>query len=281
LPFLVGLGWYEAGAFHTEQLLLGSPDQEPAMLEHLLSRLCNARILVTFNGKSFDWPLLETRLILNRRRAPQFQRHLDLLHVARRLHRPRLSRCNLKSLESDILRYDRVDDIDGSEVASRYQYYLRGGNASLLEAVVQHNHMDVVAMAALVSAYADPDCGIAGRDALGVARTLRRGGHLERAVALCSSALSERDAREADGLLRLRAELHVSLGRREQAMLDLEQLDHCPVARLRLAKLYEHHAKRPELALALCERGTVEPARLAFRRTERLKSKLAKLSTSL
>ncbi|HEY5962192.1 MAG TPA: ribonuclease H-like domain-containing protein, partial [Polyangiaceae bacterium] len=98
IAFLIGLAWFDDDDLWLEQLLLTSPSDEPALLECLDERLQSASMLVTFNGKSFDWPLLLGRYVMNRRERPAAMPHLDLLHVARRLHKRRLGSVTLKRL---------------------------------------------------------------------------------------------------------------------------------------------------------------------------------------
>jgi hypothetical protein len=118
LAFLIGMaGVNEQGGLELEQLLLPEPDRERSLLLRVLERFQAASLIISFNGKSFDRPLLEGRLVMNRLPPLPERPHLDLLHVARRLHRERLGRCSLKRLESQVLGFERGPDIDGSEVA--------------------------------------------------------------------------------------------------------------------------------------------------------------------
>ena len=115
LVFLVGLAAIEpSGAVVLEQLLLAEPSEEVALLERLRERVQAASALVSFNGKAFDRPMLESRAVLNRLPALPARPHFDLLHVGRRLHRRRLGCCTLRRVESEVLGFDRGDDIDGS-----------------------------------------------------------------------------------------------------------------------------------------------------------------------
>src|SRR5690606_16858678 len=87
LPFVVGLGWFEAGRLRLCQLLLERPGQEAPILRFLESRLEKASCLVTYNGKTFDWPLIRSRFVMNRLPPPRPRPHLDPLHCARRVFR--------------------------------------------------------------------------------------------------------------------------------------------------------------------------------------------------
>jgi len=151
--FLIGLGRYVGNAFYLTQIFMRDPGQEPATLAALTEFLQPCDALVTFNGKSFDAPLLRNRYILNRADAPFVDAaHLDLLPLARRLWRDRLESRALKSLEAHILGMTRTEeDIPGFLIPQIYFDYLSTGDARPLKRVLYHNAMDVVAMAALLS----------------------------------------------------------------------------------------------------------------------------------
>ncbi len=116
VAFLVGLGyWVGEGGLVVEQLLIRALGEEAPMLEHVAERIARASLLVTFNGKSFDLPLLRTRFALARIPMPDPPPHLDLLHVARRVHRARAREgrpfeCRLTSLERTVLGFERFYD---------------------------------------------------------------------------------------------------------------------------------------------------------------------------
>lgn len=112
IAFLLGLAWFDEQArLNVEQLLLRSPADEPALLTLLSERLARTTLLVSYNGKAFDWPLLKSRYVMNHRPIPGNLPHLDLLHVGRRLHRARLGACGLITLESDVLGFERGDNV--------------------------------------------------------------------------------------------------------------------------------------------------------------------------
>src|SRR5262245_28950257 len=103
LPFLFGLGWFEpGGSLHLEQLFLARPGEERPMLARLTERLSSASCIVSFNGKSYDWPLLRTRFVMNRMPVPTPPPHLDLLHCARRAFRHRCESARLVELETTV-----------------------------------------------------------------------------------------------------------------------------------------------------------------------------------
>lgn len=150
--FLVGAARFMDGKFVLQQFFMRDPAEEPAMLEGLAHFLAPCEALVTFNGKSFDAPLLVTRYSLHRIPVPfKNYAHLDLLPLARRLWRDRLPSRALKYLEEHVLAFTRSsDEVPGYEIPWLYFDYLRTGDARPLEGVFYHNAMDIVAMSALL-----------------------------------------------------------------------------------------------------------------------------------
>lgn len=277
LAFLVGMAWFDAdGGLVMEQLLLQRPGEEDALLELFRERVEGASVLVSYNGKSFDLPLLRGRFVMNRRTPLPARPHLDLLHVARRLHKRRLGACRLIGLEADVLGYVRVGDIEGGDVAARYAHYLRSGDEGALAAVVEHNALDVLSMAALVGLYGEPFEALHDEDLIGLAEVLRRAKALDQAQRVADRAVERAFDPAA---LRVRGEIAKARGDRAAALLDFEAFTRDvddPAVRLELAKLYEHHVKSPEKALELLERGTGESAEASGRRRARLEKKRAR-----
>jgi uncharacterized protein YprB with RNaseH-like and TPR domain len=153
--FLVGLAWWDAGGLQAEQLFMRDFAEEHSILHELAARLVERPVLITFNGKSFDWPLLENRFTLTRAiPTPRLAAHLDLLHPARALWTLRLGSVRLVELERHVLDaprlgWHREDDIVSSMIPEHYFDYLRGGPVGPLAAVVRHNQMDLRGLAAL------------------------------------------------------------------------------------------------------------------------------------
>lgn len=278
LAFLVGLAHFdERGVLVMEQLLLRRPGEEVALLELLRERIEAAGVLVTYNGKAFDLPLLRGRYVMNHRPLPPQRPHLDLLHVGRRLHKARLGACRLIGLEADVLGFQRVGDIEGGDVAARYGHYLRTGDEAALSAVVEHNALDVISMAALVALYGEPLALLQGEDLIGLARVFHRAKAPERARVAADAAVARALDPEA---LRVRGQIAKARGDRAAALADFEafaaDVDD-PLVRLELAKLYEHHVRAPDKALAILERGTSETDEASLRRRARLERKAAKV----
>lgn len=200
--FLVGLAWWDAGGLQVEQLFLRDFSEEHSLLQELSARLAERPVLVTFNGKSFDWPLLENRFTMTRAiRVPSLAAHLDLLHPARALWKLRLGSVRLVELERHVLDaarlgWHREDDVSSALIPQYYFDYLRGGSAKPLAGVVKHNQMDLRGLAALFgkinSLLDEREASHQAADSLdlfGLSRYLNRRGENERAHAMCAQAL--------------------------------------------------------------------------------------------
>ncbi len=272
--FLVGMASFDAeGRLEVEQLLLQSPADEAALVARVADRIAAADLIVTYNGKTFDLPLLSSRTVMCRL-PPLAQRpHLDLLHVARRLHRQRLGACRLVTLESEVLGFVRGPDIEGGEIPARYAHFLRTGDEEALAAVVEHNAWDVASMAALVGLYGEPYDLLHPEDLLGMARTLKRAGAFSVAERAAETALERGAGPEA---LRVRGTIAKARGERARALADFEAFSaeaSDPAVRLELVKLYEHFLKLPSRALSLLDEGTGESPEAVARRRSRLTRK--------
>lgn len=185
--FLIGLGYIDDQGLVVEQYLMRDFDEEYPMLKAVMETLKKFRVLVTFNGKSFDWPLLESRLIYSRLRTiPWEDAHLDLLHLSRRLWGKRLESCSLSCIEENILSHIRKDDIPGSQIPDIYFKYLESRNTGMMNRVILHNQWDIAAMAALLlhvkSLYKDPVGRGDAYELLGIARELERSQRIEEAA---------------------------------------------------------------------------------------------------
>jgi uncharacterized protein YprB with RNaseH-like and TPR domain len=149
--FLVGLGWWEKSDFVIEQYFMRDYSEEPSLLLGVLECLNKRRVLVTYNGKSFDWPLLQTRLQMTRTgMVPELLAHLDLLHPARRIWRLLLKSVALEQLERHVLKLDRGRDIPSATIPQRYFDFLRGGSADAVAAIFYHNQWDLLGLATLI-----------------------------------------------------------------------------------------------------------------------------------
>ena len=195
--FLIGIGAVEGSRFVVRQIFLRNYPEEKAALAALAERLGDYEGVVTFNGKTFDIPLLETRFTLARMKSP-FGRmlHFDLLHPARRLWKLRLASCELTNLERRILSIAREGDVDGADIPKIYFDYLRSGHAESLQPVFYHNSLDIVTLAALAVEMArvlrEEEGSLASSlDLFSLSRILERARASERAAAACREALKQ------------------------------------------------------------------------------------------
>ena len=207
--FLVGVGWFEDTSFRVRQFLLTTYSAERALLQDLAELAAEASILVTYNGKTFDLPLIETRFLFHRM-PPPFGGvpHLDMLHRARRLWRAPSgveagadltdrgqSSCRLSAVEASVLGYVREDDVSGFEAPARYFHFVRTGDARPLSGVCEHNRLDLLSLAMLTATAATllqegPDASRTAHEALGLGRLYELSGLSDRARLCFAKAAS-------------------------------------------------------------------------------------------
>ena len=194
--FLVGVGSIDEEGFRVRQFFMRDFGDEPSLLAALTEHLSRFDVLITYNGKAYDQPLLETRYRMARARPP-FARmaHLDLLHGARRLWKLRLDSCRLVDLENQILGLEREGDLPGEMIPYYYFQYLRTHQAFQLVPIFHHNVMDIVSLACLTAvvpfAFRSPEDSSLrhGADLVGLARWLAQAERYELRV-LCVMALN-------------------------------------------------------------------------------------------
>ena len=184
VAFLVGLGYLTDEGFEVHQFLMRDYDEETFLLKHVAAGLERFDLLCTFNGATFDLPLLETRFLMNRfSRACLDKPHIDLLQIARRLWKRRLGKCNLGRLEELILGRPREEDLPGSLVPQRYFEYLKTGQEMLLEDILAHNAQDIASLCVLLThiagMYDHPEEVRYSEDVYAMGRSLERFRHVE------------------------------------------------------------------------------------------------------
>jgi len=288
VPFLIGIGWFEDQTMRIQQLFLPELGREAPMLHWLRERVQASSCVVSFNGKSFDWPLLRARFVLNRVCAPILPPHLDLLHCARRVLRTRLKSVRLVELERRVLDMYREDDVSGALIPQLYFDYLDGGDTAPIAKVIEHNANDLIALAALIGKlvghFEDVHPGDDPLDHLAYAKVAERAGDCGRARTFADTAARGGGAAgctvEACMLSARIARRGGDIDEEEQALLsalraaDDDELR--AVVRLALAKHYEH--RRKDVARAL-EHATAtdlaEGQSATERRVARLKRRLA------
>jgi uncharacterized protein len=279
--FLVGCAWFDEGVLRVRQYFLPSPGAEPALLTAVASLAGRAGTVVTYNGRSFDLPLIETRYLYHRMETPFADRpHLDLLHPARRLWRPDPDEgageasCRLTVLERTLCGMRREGDVPGFEIPARYFEYIRTGQARPLVPVLEHNRLDLVSLALLTARAArlveeGPEAAQTPREALGLGRLYERARRFDAALACYQRAAARPGAAMAGSAaviaeaLRAQAVLCRRLRRHEEAAgawQRLFELPSCPPAFAReaaqgLAVHHEHRLRDPRTARSLALRS--------------------------
>lgn len=259
--FLVGLGYIDGDRFRVRQYFMRDYPEEPALLRGLAEDLRRFSRIVTFNGRTFDVPLLEARYRLNRERFPlDHAQHFDLLHPARRLWKLRLESCRLQSLETALLGMRRHGDVPGEEIPQIWFDYLRRRDGRALVKVLEHNRLDVVSLAALsvlACRWVEDGWAEDPRDVFSLARVLERADLHER----CEEQY-RRVAAVEDHPLRVRSLLRLAARAKRDG-------DHGAAVELweqaaaegdwwalrELAVHHEHRARDLEAALAVVQRA--------------------------
>ena len=193
--FLIGLGHVTPGGFLVRQYFLREPAEERSVLCRIAEELERFSAVVTYNGKAFDLPLLETRYRLARSPVPfASMPHVDLLHACRRLWKLRFESCKLTYLEERVLGHEREGDVPGFLIPSLYANYLRFGEAGSLSPVFLHNALDILSLACLTSVvggvFRDPASLAArhGAECVGLGRWLLQAGRPDDALPLLRRA---------------------------------------------------------------------------------------------
>lgn len=250
VAFLVGCGYFDLGAFQVRQFLLTSYSAERALLSAVADFFDAASLIVTYNGKTFDVPVMETRWSFHRMDMPlEGVPHFDMLHSARRLWKARTlddpaadePSCRLGALERTLFDVRRVGDVPGLEIPGRFFQFLRSGDPRPLEPVLEHNRLDLVSLAAVTARAARlaQEGARACRDAaeaLALGRVYERAGSLDRAEACYRvAAESDREDVRAEALYRigLRCRRDRRFGEAAVAWADLLELASTPAARRR------------------------------------------------
>lgn len=268
-PFLIGLAWWEGGGLEVEQLFMREYSEERSVLAALAERMAERPVLITFNGKSFDWPLLETRYRMARTiPAPAPRAHLDFLHPARNLWRLRLGSVRLSELERHVLGWDRGADVVSEMIPRLYLDFVRGGHADPLVPVFQHNQMDLRGLAGLsgrvLSLLGETEASSQdGLELYGVSRICERRGEVERARKLYEQSIASvlpmetdraaraalaRLAKRGGDLARARQLWESALGNSREGYQAYEQL----------AIYYEHEACEPRQALTIAREALAQ-----------------------
>jgi uncharacterized protein YprB with RNaseH-like and TPR domain len=308
--FLVGCASIEGTSIRVRQFLMPGFEHERAVLSALQAWSSDHGTLCTYNGRSFDAPLVETRFMFHRVPCPlDGMPHLDMLHAARRLWRQRPlasgtpdpddASCSLSILEKHIAGLHRVGDVPGYEIPSRFFNFVRTGDARPLEAVLEHNRLDLISLAAVLARAitlitSGPSIATSAQEAYGLARVYERAGECENAEAALMKAIEFAKRVGAEPEVHGEALRRLAWLRRRdrrpheaaEAWRELSVLPRCAAALRREAKeaLAIHHEHRlkdlksaRQHALDLLAEGVANRARLQHR-LDRLERKLARFT---
>ncbi len=297
VPFLIGLGFYRDNKFHVLQFFLEDLAAEAAMVRDFAAFLAGMdfRSVVSYNGKCYDMPLLESRFILHRQAlALSGLPHLDFLFPARTLWSHKQESCRLCQLARDILEVGRGEDIPSAEIPWRYFEYLRTGDFSLIEPVLYHNQEDLLSLLGVVIAGAGLLSEDAGRadgpppdamDLFGAAKVYEKTGDRQRCAYLITRALNGRltGKVEIEAKKKLAAHFKKSHDWEKAAALWEEMASLRDLSCLReLAMYHEHRRKDLRQAIEVSEQGLEAAAGVSpiyesdfSRRLARLRANLA------
>lgn len=264
--FLIGVGGLTEEGFEIRHFFMRDYAEESSQLAALTAHLQQFDVLVTYNGRAYDQPLLETRYRMSRM-VPPFARmtHFDLLYGARRLYRLAFDSCRLVELESQILGVERIDDVPGSMIPYLYFEFLRTRRAHRMVGIFEHNSFDILTLACLTGViprafHAPLEVPLhRGAEMVGLARWLRAAGRMEESRVLLRRAIEKG---LADSLLWRTmwdcALIEKKLGNEPGAVALFTELTtarnpHQAGALEELAKYFEHTEKNYALALDMTE----------------------------
>ena len=263
--FMIGLGFFEGDGFHIRQFFMRDYSEERASLRLFNDLLNSFQFLITFNGRHYDVPLLETRFILSRipskiREIPNF----DLLHPSRKLWKGAYDNCRLVTLESQLLGMERADDIPSEWIPTLYFDYLRTGDGLKIHRVFYHNQMDILSMVALAGrihlAYHDPQAARPGKgiEHFALGRLFWEHRNPEKAIPCFEIALKRCEDSLSWEVMRWLSMAFKKTGQSERARSLWEEMATWPYKKdsypfIELAKYYEHRLKDFEKAIACVE----------------------------
>jgi uncharacterized protein YprB with RNaseH-like and TPR domain len=274
IPFLVGMGYYRDDKFYVAQYFLGDPGSEEQMIMELNQFLSDMKFqsIVTFNGKVFDIPLLETRFILKRQPFLLSEMpHLDFLFPARSLWAHKLENCRLHNLALEVVGTGRTEDIPSAEIPWRYFQYIQTGNYDLIEPILYHNQEDILSLLGVIivgSQIFSEDthaCEADAMDFFGAGKVLEKFGQTEKSSLYFQKAIEGHLSREI--FLSVRKRLSVQFKKNQEwdkavslwkEMASAETPSNNLLFSLReLAMYYEHNQKKYLEAKKMSEEGFI------------------------
>jgi len=260
--FMVGLGFFEGDHFLIHQFFMRDYSEERASLSLLKNIVDSFQFLVTFNGRQYDIPLLETRLILSRmaskiREMPNF----DLLYPSRRIWKGAYENCRLVTLESQLLGIERTDDIPSEWIPSLYFDYIQTGDATKIHPVFYHNQMDILSMVALAGrihlVYHNPQAARPrkGIEHFALGRLFWEHGDREKAIPCLEMALQRCDDDLSWEVMRWLSMAFKKTGQGDRARSLWEEMVTWPYKRdafpyIELAKYHEHRLRDWDRAMS-------------------------------
>ena len=296
VAFLVGVGWVDGSDFVIEQYMLRDYADEPELIDRLARRMEGFDSVCTFNGRTFDMPLLEARFTMCRMRDRWRELpNLDLITPARRAWKLRLGSCRLCNLEAEILGRPREDDLPGSEVPARFFAFMKTGDEALLTDIVEHNRQDIQTLSTLLIELcrinAAPETLTDQRDQFSMGKSLERQGELgparemyrvsaiPRPAGTLASLRSERVAGMANWRLYLIARRSRDWDGARDVLLQMLNRRQMPgEVCTALSKLYEHHfrdcGKALEYALRSGDYPDGEATELIEKRAARIRRRM-------
>ena len=300
IPFNIGMGYYKDDKFWVAQYFLGELAEEERMLKEMAQffKEMNFQSLVTYNGKSFDIPILETRFILHRQPFPLNDLpHLDFMYPARNLWRHKYDNCRLSYLAQEVVRTGRTEDIPSSEVPWRYFHYLQTGNYDLIEPIIYHNQEDILSLLGVVVVGAHifsegkEEKLTDAMDLYGAGKVMENVGEIEKSVYYFERALGGNLSDEVSLLARKKLSYYFKRNKEwDRAIFiwkEIAALNEISINELfsfrELAMYYEHREKEYEEARKITEEGLVLSMGISSyfegdyrHRLERLKHKIKK-----
>jgi len=268
MVFLAGVARFDGATLRLRQYLLPGPQYEGGLLGGLSAELEGARAIVSYNGKSFDVPALETRYILSRQRPGlRALPHLDLLHPNRRLFKGVIESHRLAMVERELLGFEREDDCPSAEVPERYFRFQRSGDPTHIRPVLRHNAWDILSLVAL-AAHLAAVCDDGVNHPLQAARAAEYRGdhagaarHYRQALDSAASRAGRLEAMERAARCHMRAREWEEAAEHWQALID-EPRSRRVLPYVELAKIAEHRFRDlpraytlADEALALVRRG--------------------------
>ncbi len=308
IPFLVGLGYYRDDKFVVAQYFLGDPGEEEKMLEELDAFFQEGkfRSVVTYNGKAFDVPLLETRYILKRRKYVLNEwPHLDFLFSARSLWKHKHESCRLFHLAREVVAADRSEDIPGAEIPQRYFDYLRTGDFGLIEPILYHNQEDILSLLGLVVAGAklfkgeraagEDEEGLDALDLVGVGRLFETAGEMDRSISIFERALNGDLPAGIEVALKEKISFHFKraknyekavplwkdLSEKEWSVLNEREIKSMLNGLRQLAIHHERHTRDLAEAVRVSEEGLALAERVSGRLKDDFRGRLNRLNAKL